>query len=77
MRCLGFSILDPARVGVDRDYGRRARLVGKGGSWADRGCGGRRTAARCARPADLKHILIGFRLIREVASPLPEPTDLS
>ena len=40
------------------------RLV-KGGSWDDRGCGVCRPAARHGRPADLKHILIGFRLVRE------------
>jgi len=36
-----------------------------GGSWDDRGCGICRAAARHARPADLKHILIGFHLVRE------------
>ena len=37
----------------------------KGGSWDDRGCGVCRPAARHSRPAALKHILIGFRLVRE------------
>lgn len=37
----------------------------KGGSWDDRGCGVCRPAARHGRPTDLKHILIGFRLVRE------------
>jgi len=37
----------------------------KGGSWDDRGCGVCRPAARHARPEKLKHILIGFRLVRE------------
>lgn len=37
----------------------------KGGSWDDKGCGVCRPAARHTRPADLKHILIGFRLIKE------------
>ncbi len=37
----------------------------KGGSWDDKGCGVCRPAARHARPADLKHILVGFRLVRE------------
>lgn len=41
------------------------RRVVKGGSWDDRGCGVCRAAARHARPAQLKHILIGFRLLRE------------
>jgi len=36
----------------------------KGGSWDDRGCGVCRPAARHSRPKDLKHILIGFRLVR-------------
>ena len=41
------------------------RYFVKGGSWDDRGCGVCRAAARHARPAGLKHILIGFRLVRE------------
>jgi formylglycine-generating enzyme required for sulfatase activity len=41
------------------------RYIVKGGSWDDKGCGVCRPAARHARPADLKHILIGFRLVRE------------
>ncbi len=41
------------------------RYIVKGGSWDDRGCGVCRPAARHARPADLKHILIGFRLVRD------------
>ena len=40
------------------------RLV-KGGSWDDKGCGVCRPAARHGRPASLKHILIGFRLVRD------------
>lgn len=39
------------------------RFLVKGGSWDDRGCGVCRPAAGHARPADLKHILIGFRLV--------------
>jgi formylglycine-generating enzyme required for sulfatase activity len=42
------------------------RYVVKGGSWADKGCGVCRPAAGHARPEDLKHILIGFRLVREI-----------
>lgn len=38
------------------------RFFVKGGSWDDKGCGICRPAARHARPEDLKHILIGFRL---------------
>jgi formylglycine-generating enzyme required for sulfatase activity len=41
------------------------RYLVKGGSWDDSGCGVCRPAARHARPADLKHILIGFRLVTE------------
>jgi formylglycine-generating enzyme required for sulfatase activity len=39
------------------------RFVVKGGSWDDRGCGVCRPAAGHGRPAHLKHILIGFRLV--------------
>ena len=42
------------------------RAIVKGGSWDDSGCGICRPAARHSRPAALKHILIGFRLVREV-----------
>lgn len=37
----------------------------KGGSWDDKGCGVCRPAARHSRPHFLKHILVGFRLVRE------------
>lgn len=40
------------------------RYVVKGGSWDDKGCGVCRPAARHARPAGIRHILIGFRLVR-------------
>jgi toxoflavin biosynthesis protein ToxD len=40
------------------------RYVVKGGSWDDKGCGICRPAARHTRPHNLKHILIGFRLVR-------------
>jgi formylglycine-generating enzyme required for sulfatase activity len=43
----------------------RGRFIVKGGSWDDKGCGVCRPAARHSRPADIKHILIGFRLIVE------------
>ena len=39
------------------------RFIVKGGSWDDSGCGVCRPAARHSRPKDIKHILIGFRLI--------------
>jgi len=41
------------------------RYIVKGGSWDDKGCGVCRPAARHGRPQALKHILIGFRLVRE------------
>ena len=41
------------------------RYLVKGGSWDDKGCGICRAAARHSRPAHLKHILVGFRLVRE------------
>ncbi len=44
--------------------GRSGRFVVKGGSWDDKGCGVCRPAARHDRPAAIKHILIGFRLVR-------------
>ncbi len=44
--------------------GRPGRFVVKGGSWDDKGCGVCRPAARHTRPAAIRHILIGFRLVR-------------
>ena len=41
------------------------RHLVKGGSWDDRGCGVCRPAARHLRPDDIKHLLVGFRLLRE------------
>jgi toxoflavin biosynthesis protein ToxD len=41
------------------------RWIVKGGSWDDSGCGICRPAAHHTRPGVLKHILIGFRLVRE------------
>ncbi|KAA3629191.1 MAG: hypothetical protein DWQ09_02725 [Proteobacteria bacterium] len=41
------------------------RALVKGGSWDDRGCGVCRPAAGHGRPVALKHVLIGFRLVRE------------
>ncbi len=43
----------------------RGKAIVKGGSWDDKGCGVCRPAARHGRPLILKHILIGFRLVRE------------
>jgi formylglycine-generating enzyme required for sulfatase activity len=45
--------------------GAGERFFVKGGSWDDSGCGVCRPAARHGRPAALKHILIGFRLVAE------------
>ncbi len=42
------------------------RFIVKGGSWDDKGCGVCRPAARHSRPRMLKHILIGFRLVRDI-----------
>ena len=41
------------------------RYIVKGGSWDDKGCGVCRSSARHSRPKEIKHILIGFRLVRE------------
>jgi toxoflavin biosynthesis protein ToxD len=41
------------------------RQVVKGGSWDDKGCGVCRPAAWHTRPASLKHILVGFRLVKD------------
>ncbi len=43
------------------------RFIVKGGSWDDKGCGVCRPAARHGRPEGIRHILIGFRLVREQA----------
>jgi formylglycine-generating enzyme required for sulfatase activity len=43
----------------------KGRYIVKGGSWDDKGCGICRPAARHSRPENIKHILIGFRLVRE------------
>jgi len=45
--------------------GRAGRFIVKGGSWDDKGCGVCRPAARHSRPANIKHILVGFRLIAD------------
>ncbi len=43
---------------------RPGRYIVKGGSWDDKGCGICRPAARHSRPQAIKHILVGFRLVR-------------
>jgi len=64
-----FGLLDPAGNVFEwtADDAGGGRIVVKGaGSWDDQGCGVCRPASRHSRPADLKHILVGFRLVREV-----------
>lgn len=62
-----FGMLDPAGQ-VFEWTATQARGTGryivKGGSWDDKGCGICRPAARHSRPETLKHILVGFRLVR-------------
>lgn len=63
-----FGLLDAAGqvfewTATDSDAGRS---IVKGGSWDDRGCGVCRPAARHDRPNAIKHILIGFRLVRDI-----------
>ena len=48
---------------------RSSRYLVKGGYWDDSGCGVCRAAARHSRPANIKHILVGFRLVRIVNEP--------
>ncbi len=63
-----FGLLDPAGQVFEwtsTTASGTQRFIVKGGSWDDSGCGICRPAARHSRPAYLKHILIGFRLVRE------------
>jgi formylglycine-generating enzyme required for sulfatase activity len=62
-----FGVLDAAGQVFEwtASEAKPGRFIVKGGSWDDKGCGVCRPAARHSRPADLKHILIGFRLVRE------------
>ena len=62
-----FGMLDPAGQVFEwtADTPSSGRSIVKGGSWDDKGCGVCRPAARHTRPVELKHILIGFRLVRE------------
>ncbi len=64
-----FGLLDAAGQVFEwtSSPGNPRRFLVKGGSWDDRGCGVCRPAARHARPEALKHILIGFRLVRELS----------
>ncbi len=45
---------------------RPGRYMVRTGSWDDKGCGICRCAARHSRPENIKHILVGFRLVRGV-----------
>ena len=47
---------------ITTDGAQRAWV--KGGSWDDQGCGVCRPAARHSRPKSIKHILVGFRLVK-------------
>lgn len=60
-----FGLLDPAGQVFEwtATPSGSNRYIVKGGSWDDKGCGVCRPAARHSRPAMLKHILIGFRLV--------------
>ena len=62
-----FDMLDAAGQVYEWTASSRGerRFFVKGGSWDDKGCGVCRPAARHTRPADLKHILVGFRLVKE------------
>lgn len=62
-----FGLLDAAGQVFEwtRTPAGRGRFIVKGGSWDDKGCGICRPAARHGRPRGLKHILVGFRLVRE------------
>jgi len=44
------------------------RYIVKGGSWDDKGCGTCRPAGRHSRPAGIKHILVGFRLVLDTVN---------
>lgn len=62
-----FGLLDPAGNVFEwtATPGRAGRFIVKGGSWDDRGCGVCRPAARHGRPEGIRHILVGFRLVRD------------
>ena len=62
-----YGLLDPAGQVFEwtATAAGTGRFIVKGGSWDDKGCGVCRPAARHSRPAGLKHILVGFRLVAE------------
>lgn len=61
------GLLDPAGQVYEWTAAEQApgRHFVKGGSWDDKGCGVCRPSARHGRPDDIRHILIGFRLVAE------------
>ena len=63
-----FGMMDPAGQVFEwtSTPAGKGRWIVKGGSWDDKGCGVCRPAARHSRPEAIKHILIGFRLVRDV-----------
>lgn len=66
-----YGLLDPAGNVFEwtRDpqggSGGERMMVKGAGSWDEKGCGVCRPASRHSRPADLKHVLVGFRLVRD------------
>lgn len=68
-----FGVLDGAGQVFEwtSTQSENGRVMVKGGSWDDSGCGVCRPAASHFRPAALRHILIGFRLVRSPASGRP------
>jgi len=63
-----FGILDMAGQVYEwtSTPGEKGRMTVKGGAWDDHGCGVCRPAARHHRRADMKHTIIGFRLVQEI-----------
>jgi len=63
-----FGLIDPAGQVFEwtSTASGKGRFIVKGGSWDDKGCGVCRPAARHGRPAFLKHILVGFRLVHDI-----------
>lgn len=61
-----FGILDMAGQVYEWTLtpGEKGRMVLKGGAWDDRGCGVCRTSARHHRRPEIKHTIIGFRLVQ-------------
>ena len=62
-----FGVMDAAGQVFEwtADPAGSGRFYVKGGSWDDKGCGICRPAAHHSRPEAIKHILIGFRLVRD------------